>query len=173
MSAVAAVMLLAQAASVAASPEIVIEHYDVQGDDPAAIRRAIDRVRPRDANDGVAVDALTRFDIRWRWPRDADCARTTPDLRLGARTTLPRLVGPVAEAVRARWDDYLAALAAHEARHVALVLGRRDELVTALQGKSCTAANAAGKAVLARMKADGIAYDAATEHGRTEGAGFP
>jgi predicted secreted Zn-dependent protease len=175
VSAVAAVMLLAQAASVAAldaAPGVSIDWYDVAGSDATAIRAAIDRVRPRDENDGAPVDALTRFAIRWRWPR-GDCAREEATLHIAARVTLPRLVGPVPDDVRVRWDRYLDALATHEARHVALVLARRDELAAALRTPTCAAANAAGKAVLAWMEAENVAYDAATDHGRREGVGFP
>lgn len=175
---VAALLLLAQVASVAAlgaTPGVSIDWYDVTGGDADAVRAAIDRVRPRDPNDGLGYDARTDFAVSWRWPVDGGgrCTLDRVALTIRARVAMPRLVGPVAPALRARWDRYADALAAHEGRHVARVFARTGEVVAAIRAATCDAANVAGNAALERIKADEIAYDIASDHGRSEGARFP
>ena len=71
-------------------------YYDVSGTTVQAIRQSIDghASRPRDPNDGLRVDALANWYMRWSWPAGpnggCDLARTR--LEFSARVTMPRLL---------------------------------------------------------------------------------
>ena len=65
-------------------PDVILSYYAVTGRTPAALRASMNRLRPTDANDGMRVDALSRFDYRWRWPGDGKggCDAGTQEGRL-------------------------------------------------------------------------------------------
>jgi len=177
VSLVAAMLVVATAgpaAAFAGVPNVTIVRYPVEGSDPAAIRASLDARRPTVPDTGVRVDALTRWDIGWRWrgSRADRCGLSNAVVGFSATVQLPRLATAVAPDVKARWDAYLAALAAHEARHARAAYAARTEVLAALRGATCATANAAGEAVLATIRARDAAVDRATDHGRTEGAVF-
>ena len=76
-------------------PNLDVQYYDVSGSSVTGIRAALNRVRPRDPNDGIAVDALNRWYISWRWPGDGrgNCVLARTALRFTATLRMPRLVG--------------------------------------------------------------------------------
>src|SRR5205085_947654 len=101
-------------------PNLDVQYYEVSGQSVAEIRASLNRVRPRDPNDGLAVDAVNRWYISWRWPRDGSggCLLARTELRFTATLRMPRLAGPTPPAVRARWNAYISALVTHEAGHL-------------------------------------------------------
>lgn len=154
-----------------------IQYYDVTGDSLFAVRQALNRVRPRDPNDGLGVDALSSWYLQWRWPVDAAgaCDLARAELRFSARIRMPRLVETASTppAVRARWQAYVAALRRHEARHIRNAWDNRGRVLAAIRRSSCANANADARAVLAELARRDLAYDRATRHGILEGAHFP
>lgn len=76
-------------------PNVRIEDYPVSGRSVATIRRSIDAARPTDPNDH-RVDGLTRWNINWRWRRDAagTCTTTLDAITFSAVVTVPRLSDP-------------------------------------------------------------------------------
>jgi len=73
----------------------------------------------------------------------------------------------------AKWNRYIQALADHETGHVRNVVENYHFVLEAIKGTTCTTAEAAATAVLTRLRQYDSNYDAATEHGRTQGARFP
>lgn len=158
-------------------PNLEISHYDVGGDSPAEIRRALDRVRPRDPNDGLRVDALSRWSMQWRWPvgGEGGCDLARAEIRFSASVRMPRLVaGPrTPEAVRRRWRVYAAALERHEAGHIRNAWRNMGRVLAAIRASSCAAADRAARAAVAGIARWDLAYDRTTRHGLTQGAHFP
>lgn len=150
-------------------PDVVVEYYDVPGRSIAALRAAIDKVRPTDPIDKQRVDALASYDFRWRWRwRVAEgCRMEGVVVERTLKVLLPRPAErdrlPKADA--RRWDEYMAALRAHEAGHLRIA-DRRDDLIAAIQAADCKTADAAGNRVLAEIAAASAAYDRRTRHGR-------
>jgi predicted secreted Zn-dependent protease len=158
-------------------PNLDVEYYDVSGRSVAEIRAAINRVRPRDPNDGVAVDALNRWYISWRWPGDGHggCALARVELRFTGNLRMPRLVNFAAtpRAVVARWNAYVVALVRHEAGHLRHALDNMDSVRRAITTSDCANANEAGRAAVRLLARYDVDYDRATRHGFSQGAHFP
>jgi predicted secreted Zn-dependent protease len=158
-------------------PNLEVEYYKVSGSSVAEIRAAINRVRPRDPNDGVAVDALNRWYISWRWPGNGrggcDLART--ELRFTATLRMPRLINAqrTPRAVLARWQAYVAALERHEAGHLRHAYDNMGSVLRAIRASTCANANENGRAAVRVLAQWDILYDRATRHGFTQGAHFP
>ncbi len=158
-------------------PNLDVQYYDVSGRSVAEIRAAINRVRPRDPNDGLAVDAVNRWYISWRWPSNGrggcDLART--EMRFTATLRMPRLVNRAVtpRAVLARWDAYMAALARHEAGHLRHAYDNMGSVLRAIRASTCNRANEAGRAAVRVLARWDVTYDRQTRHGFTQGAHFP
>lgn len=158
-------------------PNLDVQYYDVSGRSVAEIRAAINRVRPRDPNDGLAVDALNHWYMSWRVPGDGrgGCVLARTEIRFTATLRIPRLVdlARTPRAVVVRWQTYMAALERHEAGHLRHAYENIGSVLRAIRAGNCATANEAGRAairVLARWDVD---YDRATRHGLTQGAHFP
>jgi predicted secreted Zn-dependent protease len=153
------------------------QYYEVTGNSLFEIRRALNQVRPRDPNDGLGVDALSSWYIEWRWPGAANggCDLANAELRFRARIRMPRLVESpdTPAAVRTRWQAYVAALEAHEARHIRHAWDNRNLVLSAIRASTCTNANRDAQAAIARIGQGDVAYDQRTRHGMLEGAHFP
>lgn len=154
--------------------------YDVVLDADADLLRALDRASPV-RRGGAVFHGVTEWDVRWTirwWERpDGRCRITHVVSTLTATITLPRRIGGQ-PAVQQRFDVYLAALRGHEERHLrigqdaAAAVERRIGALpeTASCATLASMADDAGHGALAdygRVERD---YDAATGHGRTEGA---
>jgi len=154
-----------------------VQYYEVSGNSLFEIRRALNRVRPRDPNDGLGVDALSSWYIAWRWPGNADggCDLARAEIRFSARIRMPRLVETAATpaAVRQRWRAYAAALQRHEAKHIRHAWDNRNLVLTAIRASSCANASRDAQAAIATLARHDIDYDRQTRHGATEGAHFP
>ncbi len=160
-------------------PNLEIEYYDVLGRTAPEIRAAINRHprRPRDPNDGLAMDALANWYLNWSWPATAGgrCDLARARIRFRARVLLPRLVeeARVPAPVLARWRSYIAALETHEAGHIRFAYQRSGAVLAALRSSSCARANDDAAAAVATINRHDVDYDRATHHGATEGATFP
>lgn len=158
-------------------PNLDVQYYDVSGNSVAEIRAAINRVRPRDPNDGVAVDALNRWYISWRWPGDGrgGCLLGRTELRFTAVLRMPRLFNTrrTPRAVVARWQAYMEALIRHEAGHLRHVYENMGSVLRAIRRSSCATANEAGRAAVRVLAQWDVTYDRETRHGFTQGAHFP
>lgn len=163
--------------ALAGLPGLTVTFYDVDGQDAAAVRAAMNAVRPTDRNDGERVDALSHWTIRWRWAGHGrgGCNLRAATVRVRAAVMLPRLAHPetVPAPLLARWDRYRRALEAHEAGHVRYAYDHRAAVLAAIRGATCATAAAAARAALAAIKAHDIDYDRDTDHGRRQGAVFP
>jgi len=163
--------------SLAGIANVEVHYYDVRGNSLFEIRRALNRVRPRDPNDGLGVDALSSWYIQWRWPGDAagGCDLSRAEIRFSGRIRMPRLVetAQTPEAVRLRWRAYVAALERHEATHIRQAWAHRNDVLAAIRASSCANATRDARAAIAIMGRRDVVYDRTTRHGLTEGAHFP
>ncbi|MDB5699577.1 MAG: Zn-dependent protease [Alphaproteobacteria bacterium] len=158
-------------------PNLTFAYYDVSGRTIDEIRRSLDARQPRDPNDGTSVAALSSWSMRWGWRArgGGGCDLANPSIDFGARIQLPRLVtqSELAPELLARWRRFIAAVEAHESRHVRYAYEHRRDVAAAIRASDCAgAASAAAAAVRAIAQRD-IDYDRATRHGTTEGAVFP
>ncbi|MDK2760300.1 MAG: DUF922 domain-containing Zn-dependent protease [Sphingopyxis sp.] len=164
-------------AAFAGIPNLEVSYYEVRGNSAETIRKAINAVRPRDPNDGVAVDALARWQINWRWPNGANgaCDLSRAELRFSGTILMPRLVDAdkAPKAVVRRWSAYIEALKKHEATHIRTAWTNSDRVLAAIRASDCSGATGAGKAAVAELGRFDVEYDRKTKHGRTEGALFP
>jgi predicted secreted Zn-dependent protease len=157
-------------------PNLELAYYDVSGRTVEEIRRSIDSRQPRDPNDGTRVAALSTWSMHWSWRVRAGggCDLSRPSIEFRARTLLPRLVseGDLTADLRARWRTFLAAVHAHEARHVRYAYEHRKDVAAAIKASDCESAGAAAAAAVRAIAQRDIDYDRATHHGATEGAVF-
>jgi predicted secreted Zn-dependent protease len=167
----------AAASPLAGIPNVDIQYYDVSGRSPNEIRAAMNRVRPTDPNDGRRLDALTRWQLRFGWPRRGpdQCMLDRAQVTFSATVQMPRLVHAetLPRAVRARWQAYLAALETHEAGHVRHAYENLGIVVAAIRASDCAGASEAGRAAVRTLAAWDADYDRTTRHGFTQGATFP
>jgi predicted secreted Zn-dependent protease len=133
--------------------------------------------RPTDVNDGQRVDALTRWSVRWRWPRrpDGTCQLDRTEVTFGATMQMPRLADPdhLPRDVRTRWQAYMAALQTHEQGHVRHAFENIGSVLQAIQSSDCTHATEAGRAATQALAHWDVDYDRQTRHGLSQGAHFP
>lgn len=162
------------------------EQYVVAGDTAAAVRSNLNRLGPYSLVDDRNFDAITRWGMRWSFRyHDAPgaCGLQSATIEMVTVTTLPRLsaasrLDPVS---LAKWQAYIEALDAHEGRHLSNLRRGVRALQAAIDDSplmpTCAELglylNALGNAYEQAIREADIAYDAETEHGKTEGAVFP
>lgn len=158
-------------------PNLELAYYDVSGRTAEEIRRSLDARQPRDPNDGMPVAALSSWSMHWSWRarRGGGCDLSKPTIDFRARTLLPRLVSErdLTPELRARWRAFLAAVHAHEARHVRYAYEHRRDVAAAIRASDCASAEAAAATAVRTIAQRDVDYDRATRHGVTEGAVFP
>jgi predicted secreted Zn-dependent protease len=160
-------------------------YYDVQGETPREIRRAINANRPIDPGGG-RHDGLTRWNITWTYSwRQADGRFFVekPQVTVTLVTNLPKWLMPERPdpAVVARWQAYIKALVAHEKAHAAFAIQGGKDLEQRLAKLPSQRSleelkklvDETGEQVLAEGRRKDLQYDAETEHGSKEGARFP
>jgi len=88
---------------------------------------------------------------------------------------LPRWNPPAdaSPALVARWNEYVHRLAEHEQGHVDFVVASLPRVEAAIRAATCDTAEAAAQAALVPIRQHDVDYDAATQHGATQGARFP
>ncbi len=151
-------------------------YYAVGGTTAAQVRARLNTRAPS-SPDGCRCDAFTRWRFRWSWPGygSADCRLSKAVVSLHVDVVFPRWTHPSAAApgLAAAWARYARALARHEQGHVDYAVAHYPAVVRAIKGGTCRSAAAAAQAQLALIRKHDVSYDAATQHGATQGARFP
>jgi predicted secreted Zn-dependent protease len=132
--------------------------------------------------DGRRFHGHTAWNINWRYtsqPWGNACGATRVEVTAVIVITLPRWDPPpqAPDELRHRWDVYLTALREHEEGHRDLAVAAARRVHSRLSGfrtGDCRTfsreANAEGRYILDRLRADNRRYDEETGHGRTQGA---
>jgi predicted secreted Zn-dependent protease len=153
-----------------------MDYYDVGGATAAQLRARLDARAPA-SPDGFRGDAFTRWLYRWNWPGygGSNCQLSKAVVTLRVVVSFPRWTHPKAAsaALAAAWARYSRALARHEQGHVDYAVARYPAVVRAIKRATCATADAAAQAQLKLIRKHDVAYDAATQHGATQGARFP
>ncbi len=166
----------------AAAPAPTIPHarmayYDVGGVTAAQVRARLRLRAPKSPDDGVRWDAYTHWEFHWNWPGygTSSCSLARAKVTLSIVVSFPRWTHPkgAEPGLATAWARYSRALARHEKGHVDYAVARYPAVVRAIENATCRTANAAGAAQLKRIRKHDAAYDAATQHGATQGARFP
>jgi predicted secreted Zn-dependent protease len=165
-----------------ASPIIRIseEFYDIRGSTAEELGLEMRRLGPEE--DGRRFHGHTAWNINWRYtsqPWGNACGATRVEVTAVIVITLPRWDPPpqAPDELRHRWDVYLTALREHEEGHRDLAVAAARRVHSRLSGfrtGDCRTfsreANAEGRYILDRLRADNRRYDEETGHGRTQGA---
>jgi predicted secreted Zn-dependent protease len=156
--------------------------YRVYGNSTSEIWSQINRCSPVRSGGVFAADTSYRLDYVYRFMVGADGQCRVASAAVGMHTSQvfpvwsPTSTTP--DSTTARWNAFSTALHAHENGHVALDNSYAQKLYAALMATQPTAncatlqanVNAAASNLQAQLDAANNAYDAATGHGRTQGA---
>lgn len=179
--------LLVGASFLYAAPKVseIDQHYEIRGSSARQLRAQMSVLGTK-WSDGKVYDARTDWHVRWNhgYRRSkSGCSiasvRTTVSVTYTYPKWVDRLSGPAH--LRAKWDNYMAALTQHERGHrdIAVDAAERIEQAIASLGpmKSCDelgkAANTLGHRIVDEYKRKEVDYDRETAHGRSQGAVFP
>lgn len=176
-------MALAFAATVA-NAEVVetlnYDHYDINANPNQQLGSLLNNATP--FKEGRrAFHAKTRWNIHWsfsvRNSESGHCKIGTTKVALETKITLPRLVGDNGQQQR-QFARYLAALKQHELGHHQIAQEAAtavNENLASLPGNSSCAdlsrmANAVAEQTVDGYNKKNRAYDAETDHGKSQGA---
>jgi predicted secreted Zn-dependent protease len=162
------------------------ERYVVAGDSASALRTSLNRSGPHSSADGRVYDAATQWGLQWSFRYGDDpgaCSLQSGTIEMVAVTTLPQLGASsrLDAASMAAWQHYLDALEMHESGHLegvrqgvrALQAAMNDSPAMATCAELGSYLNALGNAYQDAIRDADTEYDAATGHGRSQGAVFP
>lgn len=159
----------------ASIPNATIVPYTIRGTTSADLRAQMDRLGPTAT--GQHWDAVESWSISWTCPTSADgsCVLSSATVNYTNTVNSPAWTPPsgVDTSLVAAWSKYMIALRTHEKGHVDLTVAGVPSVLDALHKATCTSANAAANAALDRIRHRQTDYDAATNHGATQGARFP
>ncbi len=151
-------------------------YYDITGSTEGELRAQLDALGPV-GYDGFKGDATTEWFIHWNWPGygGSSCDLSAATTSLDMKVILPRWSPPndAPPQLVARWTNYVNALMAHEKGHVDHVLENFHLVLDAIKSADCDSADAAGTAMLEKLRQFDLDYDSDTGHGATQGALFP
>jgi predicted secreted Zn-dependent protease len=155
-----------------------ITYYDITGTTESELRNSIDSKRPKDPFDGNRpVDSYTDWYFSWNWQGYGTdtCDLSTAVVAYKIKVKVPRWETPsdVSPELIAKWEEYMQKLALHEQGHVDNIVNNYLDVKTAIQGATCTTAEAAAQAMLVQLRKFDSSYDLETKHGATQGAIFP
>jgi predicted secreted Zn-dependent protease len=157
-------------------PNALIVYYDISGSNESELRAQLDSLGPV-GFDGYKGDATTNWDIRWNWPGygSGSCDLSAATVSYEIEVVIPRWMPPenTPPELVAKWTNYIRVLAEHEKGHVDFIVANHQSVTDAIKEATCDTAEAAGQAVLTFIRQHDIDYDAATDHGATQGARFP
>lgn len=151
-------------------PNVTIIPYDVGGGNPASVRRSIDAMRPKDPNDGKAVDGLSSWHFSYSWKCDEKGKATIrpDDLVFSAEVKIPHLTNTgTSLKFREKFDIYIQSLLEHEDGHVRFAWERRGDIIAAINSSTCVSAKLAAQTILQSIGLHDVEYDKVTDHGRT------
>lgn len=159
-----------------------VETYPVTGNTARQLLDAMNaRARP-DPVSGKPTYGRTDSHVSWRYRTESRdgrrCKLRSADVKLAIVITLPQWEPAGAPpALQAKWQDFHAALTAHELQHRALALQAAREIrdmLKDLPAADCKALNAEverlAAPVMQRLADASRDYDVDTQHGRSEGA---
>lgn len=187
--ALAAVAALLSSPALAQSPvrlDQAVKYYDVRGTSEPAIAESLRRDAPRSL-DGFQGE--TTFFFEWWYDykqvgargEAQQCVVSKSRVEITIEIALPRhrRIARAPEPVQAVWRKFAAALEGHERNHARDFASVGAMIPDALDGLSgpCASieekANAVGMDYVNRAQKAADDYDAATNHGETEGTFFP
>ncbi|MGZ5515937.1 MAG: DUF922 domain-containing protein, partial [Candidatus Aminicenantales bacterium] len=167
--------LLEAAPSVVALPHTTLTGYAVSGRTLRAVRASMMEGRPTDRF-GVRHHALTTWRFQPKFTRrNGECAPQSADVEYSVTMTLPDFEtrSQLSRAEKARWDQYFAALVAHEINHVRIVETGAERIRQAMRSAvGCDAIQQAARTEIAEVSAASVEYDRLSRHGIAEGAAF-
>jgi predicted secreted Zn-dependent protease len=182
-----AIFAVLLAASAYASPSLTERNddYAITGRTAAELRAQMERLGPRNADDGKIYAANAHTELQWRYQYQTDlegCRIASADIRMVVVYTMPAWsdYDSAPRDVRDSWDRYRARLTIHEQGHRDIGMQVAAELERELletRRRYCdelgTAAEETARGKLQVLKERHRAYDDRTRHGATEGAVFP
>ena len=156
----------------------IIIYYDISGFTESELRSSMNSLRPSDPFDGnKPVDAYTNWYISWNWNGYGTdkCNLSSPTVSYKITVKVPRWKAPAdaSPELIAKWEEYMQNLALHEQEHVDNIVNNYLDVKTAIQGATCSTAEAAAQAVLVELRKFDKKYDLETSHGASQGAVFP
>lgn len=163
-----------------------VEYYDVRGQTHDAIARSLRRDAPRSL-DGFQGQANFVFSWTYNYRPAGErhdpglCEVVNAKVAIDIVITLPRhrRIAEAPDELEAFWNRYATAMEAHERNHARDFVAVGSRIPAALDGliAPCRAiedtANARGMDFVAMAQKMADDYDAATNHGETEGTVFP
>lgn len=155
-----------------------IIYYDTSGTTASELRNSMNAVRPKDPFDSnKPVDSYTDWYISWNWKGygTGTCDLSTAVVTYTIKVTVPRWNVPsdASPELIAKWEKYLQTLALHEQGHVDNIVNNYLDVKTAINGATCSTAEAAAQNVLVELRKFDKKYDLETSHGESQGAIFP
>ena len=174
------VLSVCQTAGATVNEHLDFQYYTAQADPNRSLRNILNDASPIREN-GALMHGHTSWHVRWRfrWHESPGgrCRMTEVNTDLTAEIKLPRIVNATAKQ-EDQFNRYVAALRVHEMGHYEH--GRQaamdiDRAILSLpEMGSCqalgAAANDVGYSILRQHADQDVQYDAATSHGRTQGA---
>ena len=157
-------------------PNATIEYYEISGSTEGELREQLDALAPV-GYDGYKGDATTNWFIRWDWPgygtMSCDLSKATVSYEI--EVVFPRWALPddASPDLVTKWASFTRALAEHEKNHVDFVVANYRSVLAAIKSATCETADAAASSALEPIRQHDREYDAATNHGETDGARFP
>lgn len=179
----------ARAGSRAASSGISISightYYRITGSTANELRAQMDQLGRTDEL-GYHWDAYTEWQVTWSYPYSfsaGSCSTGPVKVAVDVTFVLPQWdVSPTApQDLVDKWAEYSAALQVHEDGHKEIATEAGREILDAMNAlpaySSCReleqAADAVGEGILERYRQREERYDQDTDHGATQGVGFP
>jgi len=157
-------------------PNATVVYYDIAGSSEAELRAELNAKSPV-GYDGYKGDATTNWFIRWDWPGygTMSCDLSNATVTYEIEVIFPRWTSPddAPSDLVAKWANFSRALAGHEANHADFVVANYLSVLAAIRSATCDTADAAASSALEPIRQHDREYDAATNHGETEGARFP
>lgn len=158
-------------------------YYDVEGETPDALADQLGRRGPEVS--GERYFGLTEWEVHaeYRWDKRLDgCRIKGLTVRASVQTHLPRWrrASAAPESLSGAWRRFLTALDWHEHGHRVLAEDAAEAIrvkLAALRAPTCTRVEARAYSemieVLNEYERYNKNYDAATDHGRSQGAIWP
>lgn len=166
--------------------QIQFRYYPIEGRTASELRSQMAAYGPPDQLEGRRYDANVVWAINWSFRHatsQGQCKLQSAKTHVKVTYTLPKWKTPinVERSLIADWNQYLAALQAHEDGHKNHGIGAARGILQALNqlppSPTCEAleakAQATARAVIKAHNQKDLDYDRVTQHGYTQGAVFP
>lgn len=153
-----------------------LDYYSIFGSSESELRAQLNAKAPI-GYDGYKGDATTNWFIRWDWPGygNSSCDLSKATVSYEIVVTFPRWTPPndAPPELVTKWDRFTRGLAEHEQNHVDFVVDNYLTVLDAIRNATCRTADAAATSALEPIRQLDRDYDAATNHGESEGVRFP